>query len=284
VIPKLIASHYSLAGSAPPAPASVPFNERVVAAAAAGFAGVGLVARDYRALIEGGSTNDDLLNVLRQNGIRVEEVELMRGWVDECDEALENSVRNQESIYRMAAVFSPHHIIAGDPKVGDVPSDYRPIAERFGEICDRVAPYGSKVGIEFIPGTRIPDAQTAWKIAEEAGRPNGGLLVDLLHHFRGGGTIEDLLEIPATGFAGIQVSDHGPMTNLAHFDEWRFGGLLPGEGVFELERLFRVLDEHGVDVPYSIEVLSPSLNRLGATEAAYRMAKSTLDILTTGHA
>ena len=262
----LIASHYSLTGSTPPAPAVIPFPERVSAAAGAGCSGIGLVGWDYQLLRESGRSDDDLFRVLGRHDLRVDEVELMRGWVDEKDELPETSSQRQALIYRMVEVFGPHHLIAGDSDLGPVPSDLADVAERFGTICDRVAPYGTRVGIEFIPGTRIPDAHTAWQVAQLAGRSNGGILVDILHHFRGGGTVEDLLEIPPSGFVGIQVSDHGPRQDITHFDEWRYGGLLPGEGIFELEHFFRVLDRHGVCVPYSIEILSPTLNQLGPAE------------------
>ena len=50
--------------------------------------------------------------------------------------------------------------------------------------------------IEFLPWLDIPDAATAWAIAKQAGRANGGVLVDTWHYFRGAADPAQLEAIP----------------------------------------------------------------------------------------
>ena len=59
------------------------------------------------------------------------------------------------------------------------------LVERFGALCDRAADIGALVHLEFIPMTPIADVATAWRIVREADRPNGGILFDTWHFFRG---------------------------------------------------------------------------------------------------
>ena len=282
-MPDLISSHYTLAGAAPPAPAAVPFDLRVAAAAEAGFSGIGLVGWDYRALRARGRTDADLHGVLARHGLRLAEVELLSGWlpaVRSCDE-LEKIRSRQAALYAMVMAFEPHHLIVGDSTVTNAALDVARAAEAFAAICDRVAPHGTRVGIEFIPGTVIPDAPTAWRIVGAAGRANGGLLVDVYHHLANepGGAVS-LLHIPPEHIVGAQLSDHRPNPpGTSHFDGWRYGGLPPGEGDFPLVAFVGELIGHGVDIPWSVEVLSPTLASAQPHAAALCLAEATRGLL-----
>ena len=69
----LILSHFSLGRFRP-------FEERVRAAAEAGFAAMGLYVGDYQRLRAEGAADADLRAVLDQHGMRVVEIEALRGW------------------------------------------------------------------------------------------------------------------------------------------------------------------------------------------------------------
>ncbi|HEV2256975.1 MAG TPA: hypothetical protein VGS06_27905, partial [Streptosporangiaceae bacterium] len=69
----LILSHFSLGRFRP-------FEERVRAAAEAGFAAMGLYIGDYERLRAEGASDADLRAVLGHYGMRVVEIEALRGW------------------------------------------------------------------------------------------------------------------------------------------------------------------------------------------------------------
>ena len=50
----------------------------------------------------------------------------------------------------------------------------------FAALCDRAGP-DLTVALEFMPYSGMPDLATAWRVPQEAGRPNGGLIIDAWH-------------------------------------------------------------------------------------------------------
>jgi sugar phosphate isomerase/epimerase len=81
-------------------------------------------------------------------------------------------------------------------------------AERFGALCDVAARHGLGVDVEFMryrpPVATLADAVD---LVTRAGRPNGRILVDLLHVARSGGTAADLAKLPASLIGHVQLSD-----------------------------------------------------------------------------
>src|SRR4029077_8956812 len=74
---ELIASYYTLTGTPVGQPPRFSFDDRVGAAARAGFTGIGLLADDYAALRASGQSDADLLDVLDRHGVGVLEVEFL---------------------------------------------------------------------------------------------------------------------------------------------------------------------------------------------------------------
>ena len=59
--------------------------------------------------------------------------------------------------------------------------------ERFCELCERAAPYGLHVGLEFAIYTGVRTLAHAAHVVARAKRPNASILVDALHFSRSGG-------------------------------------------------------------------------------------------------
>ena len=55
---------------------------------------------------------------------------------------------------------------------------------------------------------------------------------------------------------------------------------LPGEGSFDLEGFIRLIDDHGVHCPLSVEILSDELRKGSARDAATASAAATRSVLT----
>ncbi|PSH62130.1 sugar phosphate isomerase/epimerase family protein [Phyllobacterium sophorae] len=77
----------------------------------------------------------------------------------------------------------------------------------FGRLCDQAADYGLHVGVEYMLYRDVATWRDALDLVESAGRPNAGLIVDVLHHYRGAGTADDLASIPSSRIAYAQLSD-----------------------------------------------------------------------------
>src|SRR5580692_1847457 len=72
----LIASHFTLTGSAAPQPPRFSFAQRVAAAAAAGFSGIGLFTAHW----ESGTTAAQMRRIADDHGIVIAELEWLTDW------------------------------------------------------------------------------------------------------------------------------------------------------------------------------------------------------------
>ena len=263
----LIASHYTLAGAWIGEPVRFTFAERVAAAAAAGFAGIGLLADDYAACRASGLSDADLRAILDDQGVRVAELEFVFGWARD-DERATWARRVEDQLYAAADALGARHLNVGDIEPAGDPPPLDAMVERFAALCDRAAAHGLGVAIEFLPWTDIPDVRTAWEIARRAGRPNGGLLVDAWHYFRGADNDAALRRVPAARIVAVQLDDADAPSGAPYEDTLR--RRLPGEGTFDLVGLVRLLDDMGVEAPLSVEIISPEHATLPVADAARR--------------
>jgi sugar phosphate isomerase/epimerase len=158
----------------------------------------------------------------------------------------------------------------------DVPVDG--LAECFAAMCDRAAEIGAAVQLEFVPAPPVGDVGTAWQIVRTAGRPNGGILFDTWHFFKGNPDYDALAEVPGERILGVQIND-----GLAEVVESPGKDALrhrrhPGDGVFDLERVVRALDAMDGLRGVGPEIFQLELHALPPDEIA-RLAAESFDRL-----
>lgn len=167
---------------------------------------------------------------------------------------------------------------------GDDP-DIERVAERFGLLCDLAAEVGLGVDLEFMRFRVCGNLPQALDVVTRAGRPNGRLLIDVLHLFRSGGTAQMLADVPNNLIGSVQLCDapRSDPTDAHVVDEARQGRLFPGEGELPLREYFRALPR---DICLSVEVptssshpgLSPAERAARACAASRQwLASSLLD-------
>jgi sugar phosphate isomerase/epimerase len=225
-----------------------------------------------------GTSDAELRHVLDDHGIGVLEVEFHYDWTQDGERGRQASER-EATLLAMADVFAPHHLNVGDLSEPGAGPPAALVIERFGELCDRAAASGTSVAFEFLPWTAIPDLRTAWGIVRLAARPNGGVLVDAWHYFRGHPEPDLLRSIPREHLVAVQLDDADPPVGpLA--EDTMLRRRLPGDGAFDLVGLIHVLDEVGVDVPYSVEVMSTEEQARPVRDAAVRAYRAARSVLT----
>ena len=99
------------------------------------------------------------------------------GWASADHSAADDAL---EVACEMADVFGARHLQSIGPYEGSIGD----AARAFARVCDRAAESELRVAIEFLPPNNIPDAGVALDIVKRADRPNGGVCVDVWHHFR----------------------------------------------------------------------------------------------------
>jgi sugar phosphate isomerase/epimerase len=270
----LTGSTESLVMATQTVPPGTTLPDRVAAAAAGGFTGIGMRPRDRVEARTAGLSDADARAVLDDHGVELVELEVLRGW-GLAGEAAAEARRAEDQMYELADALGGRYLMA----VGEIEGSLDDVAERFAALCDRAGDHGLAVAIEFLPWTTIPDAGVAWDIVRLAGRANGGLLVDTWHHFRGAADDDLLRAVPPDRIVSIQFDDADAEVVGTLLEDTIHRRRLPGEGSFDLEGFIRLMDDHGVRCPLSVEILSDDLRLRSARDAATAAADATRAVL-----
>jgi len=256
--PDLVWSHFSR-------PRFDDFDARVRAAAAAGFAGIGLYVHAYGKMRDEGRSAADIARVVADNGLVLAEVETVKGWwategpmADECRLA-------EELAYELADAAGVRYLQA----VGSFECPLDQAVEGFAGVCDRAANHGLLVGIEWLPYTNIANADDDRRIVDAADRSNGGFCADIWHHVRGANSVEMLQRLPADRIFAVQMND-GPSQPILddYKDDCLASRLPPGAGSFDCVGFVQTLADMGVTAPISLEVCSTELWNTPVEDAA----------------
>jgi sugar phosphate isomerase/epimerase len=148
-------------------------------------------------------------------------------------------------------------------------------------LCDLCAPLHLNVLVEFNPYSACRSLGEARALALAADRPNAGLVIDLLHLSRSGGTVDDLTKIEPHLLQLVHYCDAAPMPEGTRTQdelraESRTARRLPGEGVLPLKELLSAFPK---GTPVSVEAPSKSLVGLSAQERARKVFIATMSSL-----
>jgi sugar phosphate isomerase/epimerase len=241
--------------------------ELVSVAAAAGFRTIGIRLTatpsvgvpPYDVLHEGPMLRETLAR-LADTGIAVLDTEFLRF-------EPEQPIGVPEGFLEVSARLGAKHVLVMSAE----PEEARTL-ERFGELCDRAAPYGLHVGLEFAVYTGVRTLSHAAQVIAKSGRPNASVLIDALHFSRSGGVPAHVAQVDPALLRYAQICDAGPdmpgpTDTPALIREARTGRLLPGEGVLPLKDLVAALP---AGVPLAIEAPCRATADLPALERARR--------------
>lgn len=261
----LICSSHTISGVMPggPTPARHSFSERVACCAAAGYSGMCLHLRDYRALRAAGHEDAELREILNRHNMTDVSLEFLTGWFLTGPEGRQ-SREDETTAYAAAAAYGARSLNVGsDFENRGLPR--RHMQDAFRALCERAAAHELRIALEIVPWSDVRDVDTALEMIE--GIDNAGLVIDSWHVFRGGVPLADLERVHPDRICCIQVNDADAAVNgtLAE-DTWHRKPC--GEGAFDLDGFVSALERAGATVPLSVEIISSEFARLDAGEAA----------------
>ena len=263
---------------------AVPLGERIEAAAEAGFTGLSLFADDYERARADGHSDHDLRARLADRGLSIGELDPLLTWVPGAE--LGSGANEQGTaffrygegdFYRIADAIGARSINAVLFADQEIPRD--DLAEAFAGLCDRANERGLLVHLEFMPFTQVRDARAALEITSLADRPNGGIMLDTWHHYRGGANAESLAGLAIDRVLAVQISDAPREAEPDVLEETMHRRRVPGEGDADLAAVLAVLAKGGAPAPMGVEIFSDALAALPAKEAAQRVARATRALL-----
>lgn len=152
------------------------FEERVAAAKAAGFEGIGLRAETYVDALAEGLHDEDILAILKKYDIAVTEVEYITLWAE--DRRSYEQMYKEQVCFHMCGLFGVEHINCGLMETYSVEHT----AQKLRELCGRAGKY--TIGVEPMPYSGIPDIKKAWAVVKGSGCENAKLILDSWHWAR----------------------------------------------------------------------------------------------------
>lgn len=241
-----------------------PFDDIVESAQAAGFESVGLTVGQCVSALERGVDLADIPELLERAGLRVGEFELFRLCPSPAVHELNSTLIELIPILRPDRIHTAS--FGGEPDT---------ISSEFKQLCQRASTVD--VAIEFMPYSAIPTLHEAVRLVKESRAPNARIVLDVLHFFRSGATLDDLTNDVLDVTACVQLSDvvPRPASTLSH--EARHQRTFPGDGALPINAfLKRIHDIRGDFPPISVEPISDAIERLPLQWVADRAMVTTL--------
>jgi sugar phosphate isomerase/epimerase len=267
----LVASYWTIAGNARLRMfggtdySPLDLRERIEAAAAAGYAGIGLHSYDLQHW-SSRYPSAVVARLLADNGLRYVELEILREWFSDGERRRESD-KTRQVLLTLAAELPVTHVKAGSSFAPDRwPVEH--IAEEFAALCAQFAETGAKVGIEPIPNAYLRTPPEVLEVLDLAGAPNGGLILDTWHTFRAGYPYERLSDIPGEKIVSIEIADGAaePVVDLAN--DGCNHRRLPGEGAFRVTEWADAILATGYRGHIGVENLSAENRGRGLPEQA----------------
>ena len=253
------------------------FEERVSAARAAGFEGIGLRAETYVDALNEGLFDRDLLAILDKYNMKVTEVEYIVQWAEEH--------RSYEQKYKEQICFHMCELFGVDSINCGLMENYsvEHTAQKLRELCHRAGKY--TIGVEPMPYSGLPDVKKAWAVVQAAGCDNAKLLLDSWHYVRADQPLDlSVLEgIPAEKIVSIQINDvqAHPYAKSILRDESMHDRMLPGTGCGNTAGFVKLIRDKGVrPAVVGVEVISDEILSRGVAQAAkdnYEAARAVLE-------
>lgn len=254
----------------------VPFEERVAAAAGAGFAGVGVSVEQYRRARSAGWTDAAMADLMEAHGVRPAEVEQLRHWARPPGGAGGNGADGADAeVFRLASVFGVPRVHAGMFEEHPYPD----LLRGYRAACARAEEAGAALALEFMPFSAVATLDLAVRLVAEAGSPAAGLVLDTWHLVRARTPHAELSALDPAAVLDVQLADTRPEPEPDLKDEARHRRVLPGEGAGDPAGLLRLLGGAGVHGPFSVEVPSDALDALPPADAAARVHRACADVL-----
>lgn len=232
-----------------------PLLEKIDLAGQAGYVAIEPWNDEITAYLDQGGSLGELRRALDGAGLKVVSVIALHGWM--TSEGVEHQRALEDCRRRMsqAAELGSPQIVASPPQQV---VDLDRAGERFAELMEIGAGIGVLPSMEFLGFVEgVKDVASAWTIAAGSGHPRATVVADVFHMIRGGGSVDDLLQLPGDRLACFHINDlPGQPDPLTQKDEDR---VMVGDGIADLPRVIANLRTIGYRGPLSLELFNRRL-------------------------
>jgi len=273
---ELLASYWTIAGGALPHTdreySPFDFQDRVEAAATAGFKGIGIWHADLEHILQKRNLKE-MKQILDDNSIKYLELEFLTDWFLEGEQKKRSDIR-KKMLLTAAEALGARHI-----KVGDFLRQTTPmprLIESFAALCAEGAEHGTRILFELMPFAMIATLQAALEMVEGANAENGGIVFDLWHLAKLGISYDEVASVPARYLMGVELNDGTFEAPWSLHEDTINHRRLCGEGEFDVKGFINCLHKTRYRGPWGIEVLSQELRQKTLHELTTRSFVTTM--------
>lgn len=275
---ELLAAYFTLAGDVYPfGPTEVspfPFEERVEAAAEAGWKGVGLVYADLQATAARIGVAG-MRRVLECHGMKYLELEFLVDWFREGERRAGSDAMRRE-LLEMAGELGARDLKVAPglgldiahPAPEDLVPDIPRMTDEFARLCQDAAQHGTSIVLEIMPFSNVRTLEVGRAIVEGADQPNGGLLLDTWHMGRGGIDYAQIATLPGRLIGSVELDDADAEVRGTLWEDTILRRRLPGEGALHCRSFVRAIQAAGFRGAWSVEILSETFRKRPLREMA----------------
>jgi sugar phosphate isomerase/epimerase len=273
---ELLASYWTIAGGALPHTdreySPFDFEDRVEAAAKAGFKGMGIWHADLAHILERRSLKE-MKQILDDNNMKYLELEFLTDWFLDGEQKKQSDIR-KKMLRTAAEALGAKHV-----KVGDFFRQKTPmprLIESFAAICADAADHGTRIVFELMPFAMIDTLEEALTMVDGAAAKNGGIVFDLWHIVKLGIPYEEVARVPPQYLLAVELNDGTFEAPWSLHEDTVNHRRLCGEGEFDVKSFIDCLQKAGYAGPYGIEVLSEELRQKSLEELTTRSFNTTM--------
>ncbi len=250
-------------------------EDRLRAAAAAGFAGVELFEADLGRPAASAAT---LRRMAADAGVELVDFFPLRD-VEGVPAARRPAVLERAArLLDFAASLGAGMVMACSNVQDDSLAEPERIAADLQAVGELAAARGLRLAYEALSwGRHVRDYGAAWELVRQADHPAVGLVLDSFHVLARRLDLAPIRDIPAGRIFLVQISD-APMLDTDYMDWSRGHRTLPGRGALALDRFARAVRATGYDGVVSLECFSDAL-RAEPAERVARDGFAALDAL-----
>jgi sugar phosphate isomerase/epimerase len=273
--PELTVAYWTIAGAFPgiePEYSRFDFQERVEAAARAGFCGLGIWHADLDHILEQ-RTLKEMKQILDGNGIKYLEVEFLVDWFLE-GELKTLSDKRKKKLLATAAELGATQIKVGDFYQRSCPMPQ--LIEAFAMLCQEAADHGARVAFEPMAVSMINSLRDCRTMIERSGAKNGGIILDLWHVVNLGIAYEEVAQWPKQYLFGAEVDDGTFKSSPNARREPIVNRKFCGEGEFDIGDFIAAVNKTGYTGPWGVEIFSQELVHRPLEELTTRAFKTAI--------
>jgi sugar phosphate isomerase/epimerase len=245
------------------------FKDRVLAAARAGFTGIGIWHTDLEHTLQY-ITLKEMKRILDGHGIKYIELEFLTDWFLDGARKSESDSRKRK-LFEASEALHAKHVKVGDFYNSAVPMPN--IIEAFAALCKDAENYGATIGFEIMGCAMIDNIKDAITMVRTAGVNNGGLIIDIYQVTNLGMTYDEIRSIPLEYLTGVELNDGTLPGNPNHDPSNR---RFCGDGEYDIQGLITCVKNMGYVGPWGVEVISEKLAPLPLEELSTRAFNTTI--------